>query len=49
MPSQSFTYFFTADLNRATDHSQQPTWSRPPSSSSAGPQPLAWVASKPTA
>lgn len=47
MQSQSFTFFFTADVHRATDHSQQPTWSLPKSSSSVGPQPMAWVAPRP--
>lgn len=47
MQSQSFTFFFTADLNRATDHSQQPLWSKPKSSSSVAPQAMAWVAPKP--
>ncbi len=44
MASQSFTFFFTVDVHRATDHSQSPTWSSPKSSSSTPPQPLAWVA-----
>lgn len=47
MQSQSFTFFFTPDLHRASDHSQSPTWSRPKLSSSAPPQALAWVAAKP--
>lgn len=45
MQSQSFTFFFTADLHLATDRSQQATWSHPKSSSTA-PQALAWVAPK---
>lgn len=47
MPSQSFTFFFTVDTHRATDHSHTPTWSKPKSSSSVPPQALAWVAPKP--
>lgn len=46
MATQSFTFFFTVDAHRATDHSQSPTWSLPKSSSTA-PQPLAWVAARP--
>lgn len=47
MPSQSFTFFFTVDTHRATDHSQTPTWSSSKSTSSAPPQALAWVAPRP--
>ncbi len=47
MPSQSFTFFFTVDVQRATDHSQTPTWSVPRSSSSLPAQTLAWVAHTP--
>jgi len=46
MPSQSFTFFFTVDTQRATDHSQLPTWSSPKSTSSVAPQPMTWVAPK---
>lgn len=48
MPSQSFTFFFTADAHRATDHSQTPTWSTPGLSSSTPPRALAWVAPRPS-
>lgn len=46
MPSQSFTFFFTVDAHRATDHSQTPTWNLAKPTSSAPQQPLTWVASK---
>lgn len=48
MASQSFTFFFTVDTQRATDHSQSPTWSTAKSSSSLPAQSLAWVAPKPS-
>ena len=46
MPSQSFTFFFTVDVQRATDHSQTPLWSVPRLTSSVPSQPLTWVAVK---
>ncbi|MFO0599428.1 MAG: hypothetical protein U0228_29240 [Myxococcaceae bacterium] len=33
--TQSFTFFYMADVIRATDRSQEQTWSLPPTSSSA--------------
>jgi len=48
MASQSFTFFFTADLHRATDRSQQATWSAPKVSSSAPVQSFGWVAAQPS-
>jgi hypothetical protein len=47
MASQSFTFFFTVDSQRATDHSQTPVWSSPKSSSSMVTQPVTWVAPRP--
>ena len=47
MPSQSFTFFFTVDVQRATDHSQMPIWSVPGLTSSGPAQPLNWVSGKP--
>ena len=44
MATQSFTFFFTVDAHRASDHSQSPIWSVPKTSSSTSPQPLTWVA-----
>jgi hypothetical protein len=47
MPSQSFTFFFTADLHRATDRSQAPIWSQPGVSVSAPVKSFGWVQSQP--
>lgn len=44
MATQSFTFFFTVDAHRASDHSQSPTWSLPKTSSSTAPRPVTWVA-----
>lgn len=46
MPSQSFTFFFTTDVHRATDRSQEQTWVKPPTSVSAQ---VTWGWAKPAA
>ncbi len=44
MASQSFTFFFTSDLHRATDHSQAQVWVPAPLAlSSTGPQGISWA------
>jgi hypothetical protein len=43
MSSQSFTFFFTTDLHRATDRSQQTSWSSAPTSSSAPVATCGWA------
>jgi|GEM_PF-3931343 hypothetical protein len=46
MPSQSFTFFFTADAHRATDRSQDTTWSVPKMSSTAPVRLVSYVLPK---
>lgn len=47
MASQSFTFFFTTDVHRATDKSQADTWTAPAQSCS-GPVQVRWVNPKPS-
>ncbi len=43
MASQSFTFFFTVDLHRATDRSQEATWVPLTALSSTNAQGISWV------
>lgn len=41
--NSSLTFFYVADVVRATDHSAQPTWTVPASSTSHPLVPIRWA------
>jgi hypothetical protein len=41
--AQTYTYFFTSDVTRATDRTQQPSWTSTPTSASAPFAAWGWV------